>query len=225
MKHLILITFAFLTSLSLFAQKKEITKEIEIEDFNSIEINGAFDVVFKQGDKPLAYLQGKEKLVEKVQVKQNGKFIEFRNSDDGENTEYDSNNKARKIVLFIQFVDLKKVETAMAGEISCDNHLNFNSLDFNFTGAGDAMLDLSAKEFNLEFDGVGKVTIKGEANQATMECNGVGKVMAREFIVRDLVAECNGIGSMHVNAENSIKMSASGIGSVKNFGNAQNSEK
>lgn len=224
MKFTLLITFTLLTSIVCFAQKDEITKELEINDFRSIEINGAFDVVFKQGKKPLAYLQGKEKYVEKVEVKQNGNHIEFRNSNDSGNKEYDSNDKTKKVVLFIQFVDLNKIETSMAGEISCDNPLKFNELDFSFTGAGNAELELSVKDLNLEFDGVGKITLKGQANQANMECNGVGKVSAKEFVVRDLVAECNGIGSMHVNAENSIKMSAAGIGSVKNYGSASEVE-
>ncbi|KXX72601.1 head GIN domain-containing protein [Flammeovirga sp. SJP92] len=221
MNKLLLFTSVILISISTtFAQKEQITKKIEVEDFNSIEIIGEFDVVFKQGDVAKAFIEGKEKYVNEVTVTQKGNHIEFRNKKDGEEKK-SSNSKTKKVVLYVQFVDLEKIETSMVGSMSCDNDLKFNELDFEYTGVGDTELVLSAKKFNLEFDGVGQITLKGKANKATMECNGVGKVMAKDFVVRDLEAECNGIGSMHVNAEQYIKMEASGIGSVKNHGNAQ----
>lgn len=225
MKKSLLFTSLFFLTFTLFAQKDVITKEIKIQDFDKIEVLGAFDVVLKQGKTPLAYLEGKEKHLNEVRFKQDGNKIEFRNSSENEN-KYSNKEKSKtkKVVLYIQFVDLKKVESAMAGTITCDNKLNFNKIEFELTGAGDTELNLSANEFNLSFDGVGRVAIEGNAKKAVLECNGVGKVDAEDFIVKDLVAECNGIGAMHVHAENSIKMSASGIGSVKNHGNAKEVE-
>lgn len=221
MNKLLLFTSVILISISsVFAQKEVTTKKLDVKDFTSLKVNGEFDLVLKQGDVPKAFIEGTEKQLQEITFKQKGDQIEFRNREDGEEKK-STKWKNNRPVIYVQFVDLTKIETAMVGEMTSEGDLKFNTLDFEYSGVGDNELVLSANEFNLEFDGVGQITLKGKANKATMECNGIGKVMAKDFIVRDLEAECNGIGSMHVNAEQYIKMEASGIGSVKNHGNAK----
>ncbi|WP_172665832.1 head GIN domain-containing protein [Flammeovirga sp. OC4] len=221
MNKLLLFTSALLIAFSpAFAQKNVSTEKLDVKDFTSLEVNGEFDLVLKQGDVPKAFIEGTEAQLKEITFTQKGDHIEFRNREDGEEKKSTKWKKNRPVI-YVQFVDLTKIETAMVGEMTSDNDLKFNTLDFNYSGVGDNELVLSANEFNLEFDGVGQITLKGKANKATMECNGIGKVMAKDFVVRDLEAECNGIGSMHVNAEQYIKMEASGIGSVKNHGNAK----
>ncbi|NME69284.1 head GIN domain-containing protein [Flammeovirga aprica] len=223
MNKLLLLTSVILISISsVFAQKDVNTEKLDVKDFTSIKVNGEFDLVLKQGDVPKAFIEGTEKQLQEITFTQKGDQIEFRNREDGEEKKSTKWKKNRPVI-YVQFVDLTKIRTAMVGEITSEGDLKFNNLDFNYSGVGDNELVLSANEFNLEFDGVGQITLKGKANKATMECNGIGKVMAKDFVVRDLVAECNGIGSMHVNAEQYIKMEASGIGSVKNHGNAKES--
>ncbi|WP_281614623.1 head GIN domain-containing protein [Flammeovirga sp. SubArs3] len=216
MKSFTSLLFAFLLfSFNLFAQgNNKVTKPISVNDFNTLELEGAFDVVFKQGSTCKVFIEGKEKDVAEFKTIQDGKKLRISNSKDD-----DKNGKTNKkdLVVFIQFEDLEKLETTLVGEITNEDELKFNTLTFENTGVGTTDLKINCKELNLEFTGVGKLKLSGNAITANLEANGVGSVDARDLVVRDMVAECNGIGNMKVNAYNTCKISANGLGSVKNY--------
>ncbi|MBB6459678.1 head GIN domain-containing protein [Flammeovirga kamogawensis] len=220
MKSIILTSLFSLFSILSFAQKKD-TKPFPCKDFTKLELDGGFNVVLVKGEYCSAYAEGKTKDLEEMKMVQSGDRLSFTNIKKKNNGSDKNINGKNDLTLYIQIVDLKEIESNLVGTLTNEGVLNFNNLKLEMNSVGGTTLRFNLNHLDFEYNGIGKVELVGNAKSTNLEYSGIGSVDARDFLVKDMIIECDGIGSVKVNASNSIKMESSGIGSIKNYGNAK----
>ncbi|AZQ62740.1 DUF2807 domain-containing protein [Flammeovirga pectinis] len=220
MKSIILTSILTLVSILTFAQKND-TKPFPCKDFTKLELDGSFNVVLVKGEYCSAYAEGKTKDLEEIKMVQKGDQLSFTNIKKKEDGSNKSVNSKKSLTLYIQIVDLKEIESNLVGTLTNEGVLNFNNLKLEMNSVGATTLHFKLNHLDFEYNGIGKVELAGNAKSTNLEYSGIGSVDARDFLVKDMEVECDGIGSVKVNASNSIKMESSGIGSLKNYGTAK----
>lgn len=73
---------------------------------------------------------------------------------------------------------------------------------------------LKCDKLSVRSDGVGSISLQGEANSLDANISGVGNFDSKELDAKYVIVESSGVGSSSVKATESIKVTASGLGSV-----------
>ncbi len=197
---------------------KMITKDVPVSSFTSLEAGGIFQLKISQGNTESVKLEGEENLLELIEVKNEGSKL-IINTDKLKNKNVNIKTK-KSMLVHVTYKKINKMELNMIGNVQSGTSLTFDNLDVNNSGVGNLDLTLNAKAINLKNKGVGNVTLNGSAQDATISNTGVGSLQAGNFAVQTMDLKNSGIGSAEINAAKSVKVSSSGMGSVKNKGAA-----
>jgi hypothetical protein len=225
MKKLLCLSVLLSAFLSLTAQEKRetiegngkpSTKNYTVSSFNELKVSGVFDLQLSQSGSEAVRLEADENLLEYVTVKNEGSKLVI-DMDKIRNKNFNSKGKLK---LFIDFKKLNTIESSIVGNMTGKSTLKFDNLELSNKGVGNVDLDLNASKMNLRNTGVGSITLDGKAESADIHNNGVGSIKAGNFIVQTVNIQNNGIGSAEVNASKDVKVTSSGMGSVKNKGAA-----
>lgn len=214
----ILLTFIFSSCDIRTSEYKgeSIEKEIDIKDFSSLDVEGAFEVVLIQGDKAELRFEGNEELINKIEIDQN---------DDQLSIILKSNNnktfKKNELKIFITLTTLENLIFEGVGEIKTDGFLVLDKLEINGKGVGNIELNLDANEIITDLNFVGNMKLVGSAEQLYLSNEGIGNIDAAELIAQNVEIISQGIGAVSVHCENELSLEVNGIGSVTYTGNPE----
>jgi len=74
--------------------------------------------------------------------------------------------------------------------------------------------DIEAEDFEFLFDGIGAVTMAGSCVNGRFIIDAIGDLEAKRFKCQNLIADFDGIGSIHLYASETLELDASGIGDI-----------
>lgn len=226
----------FLTSMSValllfqggYAQKEKqetiegngkiVTRDVPVTSFTSLQAGGIFQLRISQGNTESVKLEGDENLLSLIEVKNEGSKL-IINTDKLKNKNVNIKSK-KSMQVHVTYKKINQMELNMIGNVQSGTSLTFDNLDVKNSGVGNLDLTLTAKAINLTNKGVGNVTLNGTAQDATISNTGVGSLQAGNFAVQTMDLKNSGIGSAEINAVKSVKVSSTGMGSVKNKGAA-----
>jgi len=193
----------------------KITKQDRtVSEFNSIMVNGVFNVFLKQSDVNSVSVEADENLQDLIEVNANGGVLTL------DLKTHENISKSSKMNIYVSFKNLKDLNIDGVGDLDCENRLNVDQLVVVTSGVGKTHLNLNCRTLALKSNGVGDVRLVGSAEVATIHNEGVGAIKAAEFIVQDLNVTNTGVGNCDVDAEKQITIENSGVGNVKHSGNA-----
>lgn len=193
----------------------QITKTFEFKDFNSVEINSAFDVTITQADIYSVSVIIDENLEDNLDIELKGKELEIGLK--GWNSSIKQGPKA-----IIQLPDLRNLELSGASEIQFNN-LNLESLDIESSGASLIKGTITIKKLTIEASGASSIELKGKVNQVELYLSGASEFNCREFEITDEMifdasgastAKCLVNGDMYIKLEGASELSYSGEGDV-----------
>ena len=191
-----------------------VTKDVAVQSFNELSVNGVFNVLLTQGDKEQVKIEADDNLQEYFQVKNDGsKLVVEMKKDINFNTE-------KGLKVYITFKTLKNMLLKTIGNVSSTESLNFDDLTIGSEGVGSVDLKLTAQNIDISNKGVGNIKLDGKASKATIKNNGVGSIRAGDFVVQTMKIDNSGVGSAVVNAEKELTIKESFLGKVTNKGNA-----
>jgi hypothetical protein len=191
-----------------------VTKEINVQSFDELRINGVFELKLSQGNKEQLKIEADDNLQSLFEVKNEGsKLIVSMKKDSHFNSK-------KQLVVYITFKKLKSLDLSMVGGTSSDNKLSFDDLKIDNNSVGSVKLNLSAKKLDIENKSVGNFTLSGTADNAVVKHNGVGAFKASDLLVQTMDIDAQGVGSAEVNAVKELKVKDSFLGRVKNVGAA-----
>lgn len=202
-------------------------EERAVEPFSELEVSGFFNVYLRQGNSTMVEVASTGVPLHEINIYNSGdKLVIDRDRKFTWGT-------LRRVDIYIQVVDLERIEMDGVGNIYTEDQLKLNRLEVECSGVGKAFLDIDVAELDIEMDGVGGMVIRGAAEQAYIENSSIGKVDAYDlqaqfmdientnigsvwvFAEQELLVESNGIGSVHIRGEAVIKrMDISGLGRV-----------
>jgi hypothetical protein len=217
----IIMTFmlsGFLYGCNAFAEQVKgsgnvLSKEIKVDPFTQLKMNGVFNVLISQGEKESLTIEADDNLIDLIEVKNNGNVLTIKQKKE-------SDIKPTKFNVYITVKDLEKIETNSVGDIKTTTPLNLKNFDLSSSCVGDITLEINCERFYASISSVGDLSLKGKANETSIRNSSVGNVKAIDFISENLSLENSGVGNVEVYANKEISLISSGVGNVKYKGDA-----
>jgi len=183
------------------------TEEREITDFSGIKVSGAYTIYLSQGDDYSLKVVADENLqkIIKTKVKNNTLYV----------TNDESIRSSKKMELYISFKHLDFIKSNGAISLKSDDVLKFDEFRIELNGASSAKLELTANKLIVDNSGASSVSLEGKVKDLDIDISGAGSVNAQDLKAQVGRIDISGVGSGKVYVEEKLKVTISGIGSVK----------
>ena len=197
--------------------KTIITKDFEVSDFKSLNLEVVGEIIFEQSSTPYLTVEGNENLVEELEVDNDNNHLTIK-SDKQRRFFKDKG----KLTLKIGSASLEEINQKGVGSFLIKGDFNAESLHVKHTGVGNFNIDnCNLEKFNLESQSVGNCRVKGTANTVVIESDGVGNIDCSDLITQNAKVVSQGVGNLSVHAENELNIVVKGIGNVTYAGNPE----
>jgi hypothetical protein len=179
-----------------------------VENFHSIEMRGAAELVVKIGPATSLNLEGSEKTLNRVDTRVNDDSLVI---DVGKSHGWFSEYGHLKVT--ITTPSLKALESNGAGDIKITG-LNGGDQELRLAGAHNVEGDGHLDKLTIVLSGAGNIDYhKVVAEDATVTVNGAGNVDVQ--VKQALHAEVNGLGAVHYSGEpQKVESELHGLGSI-----------
>lgn len=181
------------------------TENRNVEEFDSIEASGAFEIRVTIGDKQSLSVTADDNLLRHIVTRvRNGKLIL--------DTKRDLNPR-RDIIITITAKNLKQIEASGACDIFVES-INNDYLEIDMSGASDIKLLGSTDKFSVYLSGAGNVDAKNLiAKKVKISLSGASDAVVHATELLD--AEVSGVGSVDYYGDpDKVVTDISGVGSI-----------
>lgn len=174
----------------------DVTKTVEVADFDAISITGVFEIDVTVGADYSVAISGKEDDLARTKVSvENGRLIlDTANRDE---------NGRRKVIK--HGVTAKVTLPAL------------NAIDAAGVVDGDVR-GISAESFTADVSGVGDLNLSGSCGVFDADVSGVGELDAEALECRTVTVDVSGVGSAKVFASEAVEAEMAGIGKIEVYG-------
>ncbi len=187
----------------------------EVAPFNSMKIEGIFNVFLHQDGQEKAVIETDKNLLPYIVVKTvDGQLLLSWRKDI-------SISKSTKMRIDVSLKDLKQLDIEGIGKVETVGAINVDELNLNISGVGKTKLELNTDKLVANINAVGAVDLSGRAENASLDIEGVGKVSAEDLVCKRLVLENSGVGKVSVHATQFLHIDSDGIGKVSYTGNPE----
>jgi len=107
----------------------------------------------------------------------------------------------------------------MPTSIESNGKITADQFRLDFSGAGEAELELECSTLEVDISGVGEIELVGSARQQDIDISGAGSYDGYDFNCDITRVSTSGVGSAKVMANKEIRASTSGVGSIRYRGN------
>lgn len=191
-----------------------VKKEIVLESFDEITIEGNYQLFLSQGESQKIYIESHENLIPFLNTEVNRG--EWR-------IDFDPCVESSKpINIYATVVNLEKLNIEGSGSIKGESLIKSNQLNLNIDGSGEINLELDVKELESEVNGSGDIQLRGTTKKHTIEINGSGDVEAYDLLSDNCEIEINGSGDVKVNVSYDLKAEVNGSGDIYYKGSVKN---
>lgn len=190
-----------------------VTKEIEVSDYEEINIAGNFEIILKRGDSPLVVLTADENLHEFIEVGVSGDRLEI------ETTKPLSSEEG--LTLEIIYDELASIDVGGAATITSQEPIEGDYLNISMSGAGAVDLEVRMKVLKTSVSGAGAVELRGSVNEQHIQMSGAGGFDAYDLRSKSCEISISGVGSANIYVTESLDATVSGVGGITYKGNPQ----
>lgn len=192
-----------------------ISKEIPVDIYNEIRVEGAMDIIYEAKPDEAAYLrvEADDNIIPllDIETKKNKLTIKVR----------ESINPSR-FLIYTNSPSLKYVENKGASNIHLTGAIAGDEFKLDQRGIGDFKADnlvFTKAEFYLR--GSGNMTLGGDVSNSKMEISGNGDIKAENFKVKELNCSIKGNGDITVDVTDKLSVEIKGNGEVTYLGSPQ----
>ncbi|MBI5808258.1 MAG: DUF2807 domain-containing protein [Ignavibacteriales bacterium] len=162
-----------------------------IEEFDRLEIGGAFVVKVEVGKSPSIKISAEENLLPLIRTKINDGTLVIDSKK--------GLSPRREIKILITTPNLNFVEASGANDIE--------------------IVGVNEDEFEVNLSGAGTIDLNGSTNKLIADLSGAGTINAKNLKANDVDISVSGAASASVFAKESLDASVSGVGSIDYYGN------
>jgi len=183
-----------------------------LEYFNTLEIQGMFDVVLHHSDTLYATVETDSNLQDLVQVYVADNVLHI-------STRGETILKPSRLKIRVSYNQLKSVVIEGACNLRATGPVMADTFKLMVSGAADVNLELFASHLQTHIAGAGDFTLSGEADKHIVRLSGASRLRAQELTTAKTRIDLAGAGSVEVYASQQIDVNLSGVGSVTYHGN------
>jgi hypothetical protein len=183
-------------------------KRTVTDEFKSVEVNKAIDLVIEQSDKTEIIVEADDNLQKEITTTvENGilvitcKYGNFHNV------------KSKKVTVKMPVIE--GLEASSAATINCNTKLKGNSINLVSSSAASIHATLEYEKVELSGSSASNQTIKGKAIQTEISASSASVIDAEELLSNDIKAEASSASSISVHPIVSLKAEASSGGNIR----------
>lgn len=181
-------------------------REIYLDSFNSIDLEGSGSVFIKQGTPQKVEVETNENLFKDLNQHISGKEwkIKFHRCI----CRYD------KLNIYISVPDLESIKISGSGIVNTTDTIVTNNLSLHIAGSGNIYAQARCTSVSSDISGSGNINLVGTAKTFSSHTSGSGDIEASDLSVSTAVVDINGSGKTKINVQNDLTVNISGSGDV-----------
>ncbi len=190
-----------------------VSKEIAIDDYNSISVSDKFDIVYTQkvDEKPYLRIEIDENLVNYVSTTVENSKLTIESTSE-------INPKHYKI--YTNSTSLSELSVGGINDIELKDSIYSENLQISGSGAGHITAkNLHCKNININMSGIADITLGGEASNLNMSVSGKANINAYELKSENADCSVSGMGYVDIYASQVLSAHVSGVGKINYKGN------
>lgn len=191
----------------------------DLSDYNSLDIDGLYEIVITKGDEYSISLSGDKEILELTEVEKNGSTLSI--SQQGFQMNGRIVDPRVKIVVTMPTLEAIKLEGITKAYL---DGFEGEHLDVDLSGSSRSEFNINYNEVALNMSGDSKLELTGEANLLEADLSGASRLLAEDFIVKDATVDASGISSATVNVSNSLNENTSGASKIQNVHNKSDAQ-
>jgi len=192
-----------------------ITEQRDVSEFNSVELNGAGQLIITQGATETLEIEAEDNLINELISEVRGDSLMLGHTNRFWRRSILPN---QTIVYRLSVIDLGEITLNGANELVIE-FLETDSFQIDLNGAGRVDIEaLLAQNLSVNVAGTGTVTIGGQVETQTINIDGAGNYQAGDLQTRNTEIQIDGLGNGTIWAEESLDITINGGGSLNYYG-------
>ncbi|MEM1320347.1 MAG: head GIN domain-containing protein [Bacteroidota bacterium] len=184
-----------------------ITEELNLNDFNSIELRINAEVRITQGSPQRVVVEGQENIID---------LIELDVQNDNWEIEFDRCvRRSEDLKFFITIPDIRSLHVSGSGLIFGENTFVSEDLILRISGSGDIDLAVDTEDIDSRISGSGRVILEGNCEEFEFKVSGSGDYEAFGLQALEGEVDISGSGDADVRVEEILDVDISGSGDVR----------
>ena len=205
-----------------------VEKGFAMEHFQSVELEGSFDVTIEQGAQQNVVVAGNENIIDKLKLDVMDGVL-YLSMEEGSYLNYELEVRLtvpviKNVVLegsgdikMGTFVGLNNLTLSLdgSGDIDSDGPLEVKGItNINLEGSGDVDIILKAVEVDVQLEGSGDIDLAGSTEKLKVVLDGSGDISAYKLESLNCDAFLEGSGNIKVYASQNLKATLDGSGDI-----------
>lgn len=187
------------------------TESFYPDPFNTIELQGMFNVYLNYGTQPSVAIETDDNLKELIRTEVKRGVLKIY-------VERDVMLRPSKLDVYITYTTLEHISIGGACILSAKEAINTGTLTLDTSGAADIDLSIQTPNLLTKISGAGNIKLDGQAKEHLIELSGASNLRAENLITENTKISLSGAGSAHVYASDKLDASISGIGKITYHG-------
>ncbi len=215
MKNLTAFFLAFFLSATMCLAQSTETRRVS--GFDKISVSGAWDVYIKQGSEESVRLEGKQDLIDKMEVEVSGTNLKIHKKK-GSGWNWNSGNGNLKI--YITYRNLNALVNSGSNDVYFESTVKANDFSIVCSGSGDVEGNFEVdNDLDITISGSSGLSLSGSANHQKIVISGSGDVEAANLKSKTTEVTVSGSGNIEVYATEMLEGRVSGSGDIYYKGN------
>lgn len=215
-KLFVLLVLAFTVTSTTYAQRKArgngnvIDRERRIQEFDKVEIDGDFEVVFlnNEFDKKIIF-HGDANLQGLILAKVENGVLSI-----GYKGPVEIIEQTAPLKVTIPTRSVTEITNAGSGVVRNMGVIEAENLVLKNTGEGSLELNIKTENSDISLTGSGKIALSGRSNTATIKNTGSGTIDGKEISIFFSEINLDGTGNIYTNTLNGIDGIINGSGNI-----------
>ncbi len=194
-------------------------RQMIFEDFDEIEIEGAFIVNIENSERYQVLISGPSRYIDDLDIKQRGDKLSVGIRDFDIDARRWSLSRD-DIELTIRTPNVKRLDVIGACSVFMTNY-NMSDLKVDLMGATSLKADIRVEDLRVELTGASNMELRGRGEDLRADVMGASHLDAYEYKVRNANLEAEGVSSIKAFVTDQITMEESFISNIKHRGGAR----
>lgn len=191
--------------------------EIEIGNFNKVNIGGNYDVIFIKSEFTKVIIETDENLLPFINTELFSQTLNINNVHNLKSTD--------GIWVKVHYKQLEEIYSTGASNIELEGTLITEELTINLSGIGAIDLDIDTEKVELNLTGAGVVVLSGNTDFQETHISGAGGLRAFDLKSNTCTVNLSGLGGAEIMATEKLEATITGVGGIVYAGNPKVIEK
>lgn len=199
-----------------------VTKTLNVEQFNSIELSGTEDVIVQQGTEQLVSVTGNDNIIQRLKTDvANGTWsIKLKKG----------SYKAYKLTVYITIPTIKEITLSGTGSIYLKDFENQKNIAFKLSGTGNINVNslVGNEKMKIDLSGTGNFvanSIFSTVQNLDISMSGTGSYLGFPINTKEANIFLMGSGNCNVSSSKKLEANISGSGNIMYKGKPEISKK